>query len=51
MKAQVKVYEDSPIVMTQVGLGYGKMIWGDQIVAWNDVSVEPDAFILPDLSE
>jgi hypothetical protein len=37
--------------MTQVGLGYGKMIWGDQIVAWNVVSVEPDAFVLPDLSE
>lgn len=50
MKAQVKVYEDSPITMTQVGLGYGKMIWGDQVVAWNDVSVEPDDFVLPDLS-
>lgn len=51
LKASVVVYEDSPIVLTQVGVGYGKDEWGDQVVQWNTVSVEPDDFPEVDLSK
>ncbi|CAG2251012.1 unnamed protein product [Mytilus edulis] len=50
MKASVVVYEDSDIVMTQVGLGYGKDVWGDQIIPWTSVNVDANAFVPPDLS-
>ncbi|XP_076085326.1 uncharacterized protein LOC143056125 [Mytilus galloprovincialis] len=50
MRASVVVYEDSDIVLTQVGLGYGKDVWGDQVIPWNTVNVNADAFVPPDLS-
>ncbi|VDH98959.1 Hypothetical predicted protein [Mytilus galloprovincialis] len=50
MKASVVVYEDSDIVLTQVGLGYGKDVWGDQVIPWNTVNINADAFVPPDLS-
>ncbi|XP_052081925.1 uncharacterized protein LOC127719726 isoform X2 [Mytilus californianus] len=50
MKAFVVVYEDSDIVLTQVGLGYGKDVWGDQLIPWNTVNVNANAFVPPDLS-
>ena len=33
------VYEDSPIQGVMVALGYGKDIWGEQIVRWTKTSV------------
>ena len=51
MKASVVVYEDSDIELTQVGLGYGKDVWGDQVIPWNTVNVNPDAYVPPDLSK
>ena len=51
MKASVVVYEDSDIVLTQVGLGYGKDVWGDQVIPWNTVNINADAFVPPDLSK
>ncbi|VDI57617.1 Hypothetical predicted protein [Mytilus galloprovincialis] len=53
MKASVVVYEDSDIELTQVGLGYGKDVWGDQgqVIPWNTVNVNPDAYVPPDLRD
>ncbi|XP_063408918.1 uncharacterized protein LOC134692399 [Mytilus trossulus] len=39
IKASVTVYEDSELVETKVAMGYGKGIWGDQLVPWNDVEL------------
>lgn len=33
------VYEDSPIQEVMVAVGYGKDIWGEQIVRWTKTSV------------
>ena len=33
------MYEDSELELVQVGVGYGKGIYGDQIVAWTDVDL------------
>ncbi|VDI73733.1 Hypothetical predicted protein, partial [Mytilus galloprovincialis] len=40
ISASISVYEDSDLVETEVGLGYGKDIWGDQVVAWHDVTLD-----------
>ncbi|CAG2214886.1 unnamed protein product [Mytilus edulis] len=40
IKASVTVYEDSELVETKVAMGYGKGIWGDQLVPWNDVELD-----------
>lgn len=34
------VYEDSDLQLVQVGTGYGKDIYGDQIKAWDDVELD-----------
>lgn len=39
MKGLVTVYEDSPIEEVMVAIGYGKNIWGEQIVRWNKTSI------------
>ncbi|XP_063408925.1 uncharacterized protein LOC134692405 [Mytilus trossulus] len=40
IKASITVYEDSELVETKVALGYGKDIWGDQVVQWHDVRLD-----------
>ncbi|VDI76849.1 Hypothetical predicted protein, partial [Mytilus galloprovincialis] len=40
IKASVTVYEDSELVETKVAMGYGKDIWGEQIVPWQDVELD-----------
>ena len=40
LKAYVTVYEDSDLVETQVGVGYGKQIYGDQIIPWNHIDLD-----------
>ena len=40
LKAYVTVYEDSELVETQVGVGYGKQIYGDQIIPWNHIVLD-----------
>ena len=40
LKAYVTVYEDSELVETQVGVGYGKQIYGDQIIPWNHIDLD-----------
>ncbi|CAG2239680.1 unnamed protein product [Mytilus edulis] len=40
IKASVTVYEDSELVETKVAMGYGKGIWGDQLVPWQDVELD-----------
>lgn len=39
LKAVVTVYEDSPLTLTMVAVGYGKSIWGEQIIRWNTTTV------------
>ncbi|XP_062596534.1 uncharacterized protein LOC134257978, partial [Saccostrea cucullata] len=39
MKGLVTVYEDSPITQVLVAVGYGRDIWGEQIVRWNQTSI------------
>jgi hypothetical protein len=39
LKGLVTVYEDSPIEEVLVAVGYGKDVWGEQIVRWNTTSV------------
>jgi hypothetical protein len=34
LKGYVTVYEDSELQLVQVGVGYGKHIYGDQNVPW-----------------
>lgn len=40
LRAAVKVNEDSEINHKMVGVGYGKEIYGDQIVPWSPVSLD-----------
>ena len=40
LKGYVTVYEDSELVETQVGVGYGKQIYGDQIIPWNHIDLD-----------
>ncbi|VDI79784.1 Hypothetical predicted protein [Mytilus galloprovincialis] len=42
LRAYVTVYEDSELQTVQVGAGYGKGIYGDQMVAWDDVNLGHD---------
>lgn len=39
LKGVVTVYEDSPLQQTMVAAGYGKDIWGEQVVRWNATTV------------
>nr|XP_022295052.1 uncharacterized protein LOC111105175 [Crassostrea virginica] len=39
LKGVVTVYEDSPLQQTMVAAGYGKGIWGEQVVRWNATTV------------
>ena len=39
LKGVVTVYEDSPLQQTMVAVGYGKDIWGEQVVRWNATTV------------
>ena len=39
LKGVVTVYEDSPLQQTMVAVGYGKGIWGEQVVRWNATTV------------
>ena len=40
LKAYVTVYEDSELQLVQVGVGYGKHIYGDQIVPWKLINLD-----------
>jgi hypothetical protein len=40
MRASVTVYEDSELRQTLVGLGFGKDIYGDQVINWNQISMK-----------
>ena len=41
LRASVVTAEDSTLTVTQVGVGYGKGVYGDQVVPWTDVVIEP----------
>ncbi|XP_062582876.1 uncharacterized protein LOC134244633, partial [Saccostrea cucullata] len=43
LKAVVTVYEDSPLTETKVAVGYGRSIWGEQIIRWTTVSLADNA--------
>ncbi|XP_076086791.1 uncharacterized protein LOC143057371 [Mytilus galloprovincialis] len=40
LRAFVVITEDSALTLTQIGVGYGKGLYGDQTVPWTDVTVE-----------
>lgn len=40
LKAALKINEDSEIYHKMVGVGYGKDIYGDQIIRWSDVVLQ-----------
>ena len=40
LKAYVTVYEDSELQLVQEGVGYGKHIYGDQIVPWKLINLD-----------
>ncbi|VDI54125.1 Hypothetical predicted protein [Mytilus galloprovincialis] len=40
LRAYVTVYEDSELQTVQVGAGYGKGIFGDQMVPWDNVDLD-----------
>lgn len=40
LKAYVTVYEDSQLQLVQEGVGYGKHIYGDQIVPWKLINLD-----------
>lgn len=40
LKAAVKINEDSELNHRMVGVGYGKDIYGDQIIRWSDVVLQ-----------
>ncbi|XP_076076023.1 uncharacterized protein LOC143046845 [Mytilus galloprovincialis] len=40
LRAYVTVYEDSELETVQLGAGYGKGIFGDQMVLWDDVNLD-----------
>ena len=39
LRASVVVIEDSALSVTQVGVGYGKGVYGDQVVPWTDANI------------
>ncbi|VDI41391.1 Hypothetical predicted protein [Mytilus galloprovincialis] len=40
MRASITVYEDSDLQQSMVGVGFGKDIYGDQVISWADVSMK-----------
>ncbi|XP_077996023.1 uncharacterized protein LOC144449370 [Glandiceps talaboti] len=40
LRASAVVYDDSPILSQQEGVGFGLEIYGDQIISWKDVSLQ-----------
>ncbi|KAK6192291.1 hypothetical protein SNE40_003784 [Patella caerulea] len=40
LKASVVVYEDSELVYTALGVGYGRGIYGDEIVRWTPINMK-----------
>jgi hypothetical protein len=39
LKGVVTVYEDSPLKETLVAVGYGKDVYGEQVIRWTSTSV------------
>ncbi|KAJ8321023.1 hypothetical protein KUTeg_002610 [Tegillarca granosa] len=40
LRASVVTYEDSKLRMSHVGVGFGKDIYGDQMIGWNAINLE-----------